>query len=55
MKSKQRFQLAQIAIIMTSISITAIVIVWLIVANNPSSLKATINLSEQTVEVDCDF
>lgn len=55
MKSKQKFQLAKTTIVTTVISITVIAIVWLIVTNNPSSLKATIDFSTQTVEVDCNF
>lgn len=55
MSSEQKFNLSKTIIVATIIDLTAIMIVWMTVANNPSSLKTTVNFYEKEVEIDCTF
>lgn len=55
MSSEQKFNLSKTIIVATTIALTAIVIVWMIVTHNPSSMKTTVNFCEKRVEIDCTF
>lgn len=55
MSSDQKFRLAKTAIISTTVVITAVVICWLVVVHNPSSLNATVDVKNAVFEIGCTF
>lgn len=55
MKAEQKMNLAKTIIVATAMVITTIVIVWLVVAHNPSSMKTLVNFETHTIEIDCMF
>ena len=55
MKAEQKCKLASSAIVTTELMIMMIVITWLIVTHKPSSMKTSVDLSNQRIEVNCTF
>ena len=55
MNPKQKFELAKITIITTSIGLTLIAITWLCLVHKPSYLKAAIRNGNQKAQVECNF
>lgn len=55
MTTEQKLKLASSTIVTTGLMITVIAIVWLIVTHKPSSMKTSVDLSTQRIEVDCTF
>lgn len=55
MKAEQKLKLAKTTIVTTGLMITIIAIVWLVVTHKPSSMKTSVDLSIQRIEVDCTF
>lgn len=55
MNAEQKFRLARIIILAMAVAFTTIVIAWLVVIHNPSSLDVAVDFKNASIEVNCDF
>jgi hypothetical protein len=55
MNAEQKFALAKLVIVLTTIAIITICMAWLVVSHEPTSMKATIDLQSSKIDFDCTF
>lgn len=55
MNTEQKFKLSLTTIISTVVSLTVIVLVWVVLTNNPTSVNTMIDFRNQKIELNCTF
>ena len=54
-QEQRKFELAKLAIDKIPFILGGIVVVWVIIAHNPTTFKAAFKINEFSAEIDCEF